>query len=303
MIVVLVLVGIFFGGFFGGWLIDCLGCCRLFFVGFSLFVFVFLVQYGVDLVVVLFVLCFLIGVVVGIEYLVVIVLLVEFLLKKYCGLCLVILIIFWFVGVVFVYLVGDLILCSGGEDVWCLVLVSIVVIGVVLFLLCIGIFELLCWLLSKGCDVDVEWVICQVYGEVFLLENLFEQVLEWKVIIWYLFYVGYGKCMFFVILFWICLVIFVFVVYVFVFKVLLVLNLKGDWVFYGLVVIILLFVIGCIIVICLINCIGWCCMLLYSFFWFGLVLFGLGVFYVGLEVIIFGLFGVYVLFIGGVQVL
>lgn len=109
--------------------------------------------------------------------------------------------------------------------------------------------------------------------------------------------------MLFVTLFWTCSVIPVFAVYAFAPKVLLALNLKGDWASYGSVAITLLFVIGCIIATRLINRIGRRCMLLHSFLWSGLALLGLGVFHAGSEATILGLFGAYALFIGGAQVL
>ncbi len=211
--------------------------------------------------------------------------------------------ILWFAGAAFAYLVGDLILRSGGEDAWRLVLASTAAIGAVLFLLRIGTPESPRWLLSKGRDADAERVIRQVYGEAFSLANLPEQALERKVTIWHLLYAGYGKRMLFVTLFWTCSVIPVFAVYAFAPKVLLALNLKGDWASYGSVAITLLFVIGCIIATRLINRIGRRCMLLHSFLWSGLALLGLGVFHAGSEATILGLFGAYALFIGGAQVL
>lgn len=265
MIAASALVGIFFGGFLGGWLTDRLGRRRLFFVGPSLFVLASLAQYGVDSAATLFVLRFLIGVAVGIEYPVATALLVEFLPKKYRGPRLATLTILWFAGAAFAYLVGDLILRSGGEDAWRLVLASTAAIGAVLFLLRIGTPESPRWLLSKGRDADAERVIRQVYGEAFSLANLPEQALERKVTIWHLLYAGYGKRMLFVTLFWTCSVIPVFAVYAFAPKVLLALNLKGDWASYGSVAITLLFVIGCIIATRLINRIGRRCMLLHSF--------------------------------------
>ncbi|MBN0203832.1 MFS transporter, partial [Pseudomonas aeruginosa] len=93
---------------------------------------------------------FLIGVAVGIEYTVATALLVEFLPKKYRGPRLATLTILWFAGAAFAYLVGDLILRSGGEDAWRLVLASTAAIGAVLFLLRIGTPESPRWLLSKG---------------------------------------------------------------------------------------------------------------------------------------------------------
>ncbi len=303
MIAASALIGIFFGGFLGGWLTDRFGRKLIFFVGPILFMLCSVTQYWVESGLVLFLLRFLIGVAVGIEYPVATSLLVEFLPKKNRGPRLATLTILWFAGAAFAYIVGDYLLRNGGEDAWRLVLASPVMIGAVLFLLRMGTPESPRWLLSKGKPREAEVVIKAVYGNDFSLRNLPEEPEVKRLSFLNLLHSGYGKRMLFVTMFWTCSVIPVFAVYAFAPKVLAALNLKGDWASIGSVAITLLFVVGCLIATRLINSIGRRSMLIYSFFWSGLALMGLGAFHAGSEVVILALFGAYALFIGGAQVL
>jgi putative MFS transporter len=122
MIAASALIGIFFGGFLGGWLTGRLGRKRVFFIGPALFVLSSVAQYWVESALALFVLRFVIGIAVGIEYPVATSLLVEFLPKKYRGPRLAMLTIMWFAGAAFAYVLGNFILNVGGEDGWRLVL-------------------------------------------------------------------------------------------------------------------------------------------------------------------------------------
>lgn len=303
MIAASALIGIFFGGFLGGWLTDRFGRKRVFFVGPVLFMLASISQFWVESALMLFVLRFIIGIAVGIEYPVATSLLVEFLPKKNRGPRLATLTILWFAGAAFAYVIGDLILRHGGDDSWRLVLASPAIIGLVLFLLRVGTPESPRWLLSKGRASEAEAVIKQVYGNGFSLRNLPEEPKQKKLSFLSLLHSGYGKRMLFVAMFWSCSVIPVFAVYAFAPKVLGALNLKGDWASFGSVAITFLFVVGCIIATRLINSMGRRSMLLHSFFWSGLALLALATFHDGAEVLILVLFGAYALFIGGAQVL
>ena len=303
MIAASALIGIFFGGFFGGWLTGRLGRKRVFFIGPALFVLSSLAQYWVESAVALFLLRFLIGIAVGIEYPVATSLLVEFLPKKYRGPRLAMLTIMWFAGAAFAYVLGNFILNVGGEDGWRLVLASSALIGAALFIVRLGTPESPRWLLSKGRSAEAEQIIKAVYGADFSLANLPEQPKEQKVSVWNLLHSGYGKRMLFVTMFWSCSVIPVFAVYAFAPKVLQALNLNGEWASFGSVAITLLFVIGCVIATRLINSMGRRSMLIYSFLFSGLALLGLGAFHDSAPLLILMLFGAYALFIGGAQVL
>ncbi|MFJ4387989.1 MFS transporter [Pseudomonas sp. NPDC089408] len=297
------LIGIFFGGFLGGWLTDRLGRKRLFFVGPTLFIVASLGQFWADSALAIFLLRLVIGIAVGIEYPVATSLLVEFMPKKYRGPRLAMLTILWFAGAAAAYIIGELLLRSGVEDAWRLVLASSAIIGLALFVVRIGTPESPRWLISKGRRAEAEHVIKAVYGKDFSLRNLPEQSVSHKVNIWSLLYAGYGKRMLFVIVFWTCCIIPLFSVYAFAPKVLAALNVKGDSASIGSVLITLFFVVGCILATRLINVIGRRNLLLYSFLVSGLALLCLGALHSSAGIWILLFFAMYALFIGGAQVL
>ncbi|MGN8357228.1 MFS transporter [Pseudomonas sp. SMN11] len=297
------LIGIFFGGFLGGWLTDRLGRKRLFFVGPTLFILASLAQFWADSAAAIFVLRLIIGIAVGIEYPVATSLLVEFMPKKYRGPRLAMLTILWFAGAAAAYIVGELVLRSGGDDAWRWVLASSATIGLALFLVRIGTPESPRWLLSKGRDAEAEQVIKQVYGDDFGLHNLPEESPNYTVNVWSLIYSGYAKRMLFIIVFWTCCIIPLFAVYAFAPKVLAAMNVKGDSASIGSVLITLFFVLGCIIATRLINTLGRRNLLLYSFSVSGLALLCLGAFNNGAGIWVLLFFALYALFIGGAQVL
>lgn len=303
MVAASALIGIFFGGFLGGWLTDKLGRKRLYFVPPIIFTVCSLAQFWVQSGEMAFLLRFLIGVSVGIEYPVAGSLLVEFMPRKHRGPRLAMLTILWFAGAALSYIVGNLILSNGGPDAWRYVLASPAVIGVVLFLIRIGTPESPRWLISKGRYDEADRVIKQVYGADFSLANLPEEPAARKTSLLQLMREGYGARMLFVATFWSCSVVPVFAVYAFAPRVLHALNLKGAWASYGSVAITLLFVVGCVIATRIINTLGRRPMVIYSFLLSDLALLGLGAFSHASGPVVLTLFGAYALFIGGAQVL
>ncbi len=303
MVAASALIGIFFGGFIGGWLSDRLGRQKPYFFGPVIFFVCSLAQFWVQSGEALFVLRFLIGIGVGIEYPVAGSLLVEFMPRKYRGPRLAMLTIIWFFGAALAYIVGNIILGSGGPDAWRWVLASPAVIGLALFVVRIGTPESPRWLLSKGRVADADSVIRKVYGPSFTVKNLPEEQTEKKISLWALLHSGYGKRMLFVSVFWSCSVIPVFAVYSFAPRVLEALHLTGKWESLGSVAITLLFVVGCIIATWIINELGRRAMVIHSFLWSGLALLGLGACSGGSAVLILVLFGAYAVLIGGAQVL
>ncbi|ABB11487.1 MFS transporter [Burkholderia sp. Ac-20384] len=303
MVAASALIGIFFGGFIGGWLSDRLGRKKPYFFGPVIFFACSLAQLWVHSGEALFVLRFLIGIGVGIEYPVAGSLLVEFMPRKYRGPRLAMLTIIWFFGAALAYIVGNIILGSGGPDAWRWVLASPAVIGLALFVVRIGTPESPRWLLSKGRVAEADDVIRTVYGPSFSVKNLPEEQTEKKISLWALLHSGYGKRMLFVSVFWSCSVIPVFAVYSFAPRVLEALHLTGKWESFGSVAITLLFVVGCIIATWIINELGRRAMVIHSFLWSGLALLGLGACSGGSAVLILVLFGAYAVLIGGAQVL
>jgi len=297
------LIGVFFGGFIGGWLTDKLGRKKVYFMGPSLFIVCSLAQFWVESAWALFILRFIIGLAVGIEYPVATSLLVEFLPKQQRGPRLAALTILWFAGAAFAYVVGNAILNTGTDDAWRYALASASVIGLALLVLRLGTPESARWLLSKGRDAEADQVIKRIYGPHYSLRDLPEQPDERKMTLCDLLRSGYGKRLFFVSVFWSCSIIPVFAVYAFAPKVLLALNLKGEWASYGSMFITLLFVVGCVLATRLINTLGRRSMLIHSFLWSGLALLLLAAFSNSHEVLVLLLFGAYAVFIGGAQVL
>lgn len=303
MIAASAMLGTFCSGFLGGWLTDRIGRRRLFFVGPVLFIVGSVGTLWVESGIALFMLRFLVGIGVGLEYPVAGSLLTEFLPQKHRGRRLAALTILWFAGAALSYMVGNFILARGGDEAWRLVLASSAVLGVLLFIVRLRTPESPRWLISKGRSDEAERIIRQVYGPAFSLANMPAQTVEKKVSLADLIRSGYGKRMLFVAVFWSAAVVPMFAVYSFAPVVLQALNLKGDWASYGSVLITLLFVVGCIVATRLIDSLGRRPLIIHSFLWSTLALLGLGLFANGSEVLVLVLFGAYALFIGGAQVL
>jgi MFS transporter, putative metabolite transport protein len=303
MVAASAMLGTFCSGFLGGWLTDKVGRRRLFFVGPILFMVGSLGSLWVESGIALFILRFLVGVGVGLEYPVAGSLLTEFLPQKHRGQRLAGLTILWFAGAALSYMVGNFILARGGDEAWRLVLASSAVLGALLFIVRLRTPESPRWLVSKGrCD-EAERIIKQVYGPSYSLANMPEQAAEQKVSLGDLMRSGYGKRMLFVAVFWSAAVVPMFAVYSFAPVVLQALNLKGDWASYGSVLITLLFVVGCVVATRMIDTLGRRPLIIHSFLWSTLALLGLGLFSNSSEALVLLMFGAYALFIGGAQVL
>ena len=303
MIAASALIGIFIGGFFGGWLTNQFGRRAIYFIGPVLFTVASLAQYWIQDAQTLFLLRLIIGIAVGIEYPVSTSMLVEFSPKKNRGPCLGWFVIVWFIGAAVAYIVGELILRIGGEDAWRLVLASTTIFSLALLLLRMGSPESPRWLISKGRHSEAEQVIKKVYGPEFSLAHLPEEPQQVKTSFWNLIRAGYGRRMLFVSVFWTCSIVPVFAVYAFAPKVLQALNIKDDWASIGSVSITALFVVGCVVATRVINGLGRRNLLIVSFLFSGLALFGLGLLHDSSALVILCLFGAYALFIGGAQVL
>lgn len=303
LIAVSALLGIFFGGFFGGALTDRCGRKKIYFIGPTLFTICSILQLWVDSGPVLFLLRFLIGVGVGIEYPVATAFLVEFLPKRNRGPSLAALTICWFAGAAVAYIAGEAILHYGGADAWRLALASTAVISTLLILVRLGTPESPRWLLSKGRSDEATRVIRSVFGDTFSLRNLPEQPNVTKLTFVDLLRSGYGRRMFFVSMFWMCSVIPVFAVYAFAPRVLEGLKITGQWAAFGSIAITTLFVVGCAVATWLVNRIGRRMLLIHSLMWSGLALLLLGKFPDAPALLILLMFGSYALLVGGAQVL
>lgn len=303
MIAASALIGIFFGGFLGGWLTDFFGRRRVFFVGPIVFTVASIAQLWADTAMAIFALRLLIGVAVGIEYPVATALLVEFLPKKHRGQKLAALTVLWFAGAACAYVIGEIILRSGASDAWKWVTASSALFGAALFVIRLGTPESPRWLLTKGRRRDAEITIKKVFGESFSLTSLPEQDDTSKLPLSALLHSGYGKRLFFVLVFWTCSIIPIFAVYAFAPKVLSALKLTGDLSAIGSISITAFFMIGCLLASKAINVVDRRKILIYGFLFSGLALVGLGAFdsHGGMIILVF--FSLFALFIGGAQAL
>ncbi|MDR0236998.1 MFS transporter [Acinetobacter sp.] len=303
MIATSALLGIFAGGLFSGWLTDKFGRQKVIFVAPIIFLICSVLQFWTDSPIMIFMLRFLIGIAIAIDYSAATSLFVEFVPKKYRGSRLASFTILWFAGAAMAYIFGDIIVRVMGNEGWRWALSSSVIIGVILLLSRLGTVESARWLITKNRSPDAEDVIKKVYGNQFSLANLPKEPTSSKLSLADMLRMGYGKRLMFVIIFWTCAIIPVFAVYAFAPKVLAALKLEGDWAAYGSVAITLLFVIGCIVGTKLIDVLGRRKMLIHSFLWSGLALLLLGAFSDSSEMVVLVFFGAYALLIGGAQVL
>ena len=299
MIATSALLGIFAGGLFSGWLTDKFGRRKVIFVAPIIFLICSVLQFWTDSPIMIFMLRFLIGIAIAIDYSAATSLFVEFVPKKYRGSRLASFTILWFAGAAMAYIFGDIIVRVMGNEGWRWALSSSVIIGVILLLSRLGTVESARWLITKNRSPDAEDVIKKVYGNQFSLANLPKEPTSSKLSLADMLRMGYGKRLMFVIIFWTCAIIPVFAVYAFAPKVLAALKLEGDWAAYGSVAITLLFVIGCIVGTKLIDVLGRRKMLIHSFLWSGLALLLLGAFSDSSEMVVLVFFGAYALLIGG----
>ncbi|WP_025731748.1 MFS transporter [Carnimonas nigrificans] len=303
MIAASTLFGMFFGGFLGGWLPSYIGRQKLYFLGPLVFVLCSLGSLWAESGMALFILRFVIGIGIGVEYPVAGGLLAEFLPKKNRGPFLAALTILFFAGAALAYLVGLTTLQYAGESSWRLILASPLVIGVFLLIVRLGTPESPRWLVSKGRFNEAENVIRKVYGNGFSLKNLPEQQSESCASLVSLLRSGYGPRLIFITIFWTCAVIPVFAVYAFAPKVMQALHLTGDWEALGSIVITMLFVVGCVLGTSLVNVLGRRPLVIHSFLWSGIALLGLGAMSDSGEISVLILFGIYAIAIGGAQIL
>lgn len=297
------LIGMFFGGFIGGLFTDKIGRKTLYLLVLVALTVFSLAQFWVASAWALILLRLLLGIAIGADHPLATSLLAEFLPRKHRGSLLASLVMVWFVGAAAAYIAGELILRSAGPDAWRWALASAAVPGAIFLFLRAGTPESARWLLSQGRVTEADKVIKKVYGEQYSIQNLPEKMPEVEVSAWSLFHSAYGKRIFFVSVFWTCSIIPQFAIYAFAPRILQAMGLTGNWAAWGSVAITLMFVLGCLLGVGLIEPMGRRKMLIHSFLWSGLALLLLGIFPDGAALMTLLLFGAYALFIGGAQVL
>ena len=114
---------------------------------------------------------------------------------------------------------------------------------------------------------------------------------------------GYGKRMAFITIFWTCSIVPLFAVYAFGPKILGALGLTGGLANYGSAFITLMFLVGCVVGLFLVDRIGRRPLIIHSFMWGGVALLLLGIFPDASPYLVLALFAGYAVTIGGTQIL
>src|SRR5262245_7855303 len=298
------LVGIFFGAFLGGWATDKLGRHLLFTIDLIALVAGSVAQGLVNDVGWLIALRFLIGVAVGADYPIATSLLAEFTPRRYRGQLLGAFVTTWFLGAATAYVVGQFLL--NVDNGWRWMLASAALPGLVIVIARMGTPESPRWLAKNGRQEEALKVIHKVYGDHVTLEDLHaadQAETQEKVGLRALISAGYGKRMAFITIFWTCSIVPLFAVYAFSPAILSALNLSDSLAHVGSAVITVLFLVGCLVAVFLVERVGRRPLIIYSFFCSGLALLALGVFPNAAPVIILALFAAYAFLIGGTQIL
>ncbi|MFM9371910.1 MFS transporter [Streptomyces sp. Da 82-17] len=296
------LIGIFLGAFVGGWLTDKFGRQLLYTIDLVAIIVCSVAQFWATDPVWLFVLRLLIGMAVGADYPIATSLLAEFTPRKYRGPLLGGLVVMWFVGAATAYIVGEVLLSYGGDDAWRWMLASATLPATVIVLLRHGTPESPRWLAKEGRTQEAEAVIKQVYGPDAGLADLPEEERE-NVDLKAILRSGYGGRMLYITVFWTCSVVPLFAIYAFGPKILDALHLEGGLGNIGEALITVMFLIGCIVALVMVNRIGRRPLVIHSFVWSGAALLLLGLFPDAPSTVVMALFALYAIIIGGTQIL
>jgi MFS transporter, putative metabolite transport protein len=294
------LIGIFLGAFVGGWLTDRFGRQLLFTIDLIAIIVFSVAQFFVDGAFLLIVLRLFVGMAVGADYPIATSLLAEFSPRKWRGPLLGAFVCMWFVGAAVAYIVGDILLSF--HDGWRWMLASAALPALVIVLLRLGTPESPRWLLKQGRTEEANEVLHKVFGPGATVDDLPEEVHE-NLDVGALIRSGYGKRMAFITLFWTCSIVPLFAVYAFGPKILGALGLTGNLGNYGSAFITVMFCLGCVGSLFLVDRVGRRPLIIHSFVWAGLALLLLGIFPGAAASIVLVLFAGYALLIGGTQIL
>jgi putative MFS transporter len=296
------LIGIFLGAFLGGWLTDLFGRQVLFTIDLAAIILCSIGQFFVGDVFWLIILRLLIGMAVGADYPIATSLLAEFSPRKWRGPLLGAFVAMWFVGAAAAYLVGEILQHIDPVNGWRWMLASAAVPAILIVLARLGTPESPRWLVKKGRVDEANAVLQKVFGPNASVEDMPEEVHE-NLRVSSLVKAGYGKRMAFITIFWTCSIVPLFAVYAFGPKILGALGLTGGMANYGSAFITVMFLLGCIAGLFLVDRIGRRPLIIHSFMWGGVALLLLGIFPDASAWVVLGLFAAYAVVIGGTQIL
>jgi MFS transporter, putative metabolite transport protein len=294
------LIGIFAGAFLGGRLTDVFGRHLLFTIDLIAIIVCSVAQFFVTDALWLIGLRFLVGTAVGADYPIATSLLAEFTPRKYRGPLLGAFVTMWFFGAAVAYLVGELLLGVPGGWRW--MLASAAVPGVLIVLSRIGTPESPRWLVRKGRVAEAQAVLDKVFGPGASVAELDEEVHE-SLRVGALLRSGYGRRLLFITLFWTASIVPLFAIYAFGPRILGALHLSAGLENVGSAVITVMFLLGCVLSLLLVNRMGRRPLIIHSFVWAGLAMLLLGLFPHAASWVVLALFLAYAVFIGGTQVL
>lgn len=292
------LIGIFVGGLLFGNLADRIGREVMYRINLIVFLLLTILQVFATSVEQLFIIRLILGMAIGADYPIATSLLAEFAPKKYRGKMLGILDTVWFLGAAVAYIVGYFLLDTG-PNAWKYMLISSAIPTIIVLLLRMNTPESPRWLLSKGKKERALAIMRKIYGESVTLEDIPHEKLE-KPRISRLFGRDYRKRTAFIVLFWNFQLIPLYAIYTFAPELLKLFNLNdGDSAYIGSALISILFLIGCVSGVFLVDRLGRRGILIWGFFLTSLALLGLGLFPNANSWIVIVLFCAYAFFAGG----
>lgn len=295
------LIGMLFGGAISGFLTDRFGRQVMYTLDLGLISVFSVLQFFVTEAWMLLVLRILLGAVVAADYPMASSLLTEFTPRRYRGPLLSMLVCMFFVGAAASYFVGDA-LVNSGPNGWRWFLLSSAIPALILLVLRLGTPESPRWLLSRGRKSDAQAVLFKVYGSGVSVSDL---VVEGSgtTTARDLLRGGYLGRMAFVVIFYTCSNIPVFAIYAFGPKILAALGLGEANANVGSAVLSLLFLVGVVAALCVINRSGRRRMVIWGSLIAGLALLLMGVFPEAPTWILVAAFSTFAIFNGGPQVL
>lgn len=292
------LIGIFLGGLFFGNLADRIGRELMYRVNLIAFLVLTILQIFATNVEQLFIIRLILGMAIGADYPIATSLLAEFAPKKYRGKMLGILDTVWFFGAAVAYFVGYFLL-NTGPNAWKYMLISSAIPTIIVLLMRSKTPESPRWLLSRGQKEKALAIMKKIYGDSVKLEDIPSEEMK-KPRISKLFGREYRKRTAFIVLFWNFQLIPLFAIYTFAPQLLEVFNLNdGNSAYIGSAVISLLFLIGCVSGVFLVDRLGRRGILIWGFFLTTIALLGLGLFPNAHSWVILVLFCAYAFFAGG----
>ncbi|MDG4850166.1 MFS transporter [Peribacillus frigoritolerans] len=193
------LAGMLFGGIIGGYLTDLIGRKKMFLIDMLVMAVVSILQFYVNDPMQLVILRFILGIAVGADYPIAGALMTEFSPTKNRGSLLGGLNGLWYIGYVSSFLVGYLML-SIGDDSWRWMLASSAIPVIIMLISRLNMPESPRWLASKGREKEAKAIVQKIFGENVILSAEAEE--KEKTSYLDMFRNGYGKLILFVTLFY-----------------------------------------------------------------------------------------------------